>query len=334
MPTPVPDIRPVTRAGLTFGAFILGTTKLWTKDLSGLGVTIGIIDDEIDNKHPALRFTADGRLKVIKKVFFLPVSKSSHSTPIAGLAAGWSRDKYRGIAYNAQIINYVVLTQAGTTTMSRVTRAIRQAIVDECDIINISIGGANPDLDQRNAIAEAHRRGIVIVCSSGNMDIQTRRYPSSYPETISVAAVIYNPEDGTLERGNSTSNDRVTCCAVGRDLVVCRPGGVYTLGNGTSFAAPQVTGFLALIMEKYIRELGSRPDPDVLLTILTGYCLDISPIGKDNNTGYGIPTLFDKIPKIKAVLIASDPVDEEPGSNPIILTTDEFDIGPTSYPVI
>lgn len=121
--------------------------------------------------------------------------------------------------------------------------------------INNSWGGSTGYSSILNeAIKNANDNNILFVASAGNNasdhDI-TPRYPSSYkqPNVISVASLRYD------QQGLSTYSDygknSVHIAAMGSSVLSTLPYNRYGYMSGTSMAAPQITGAIAAICNKY-----------------------------------------------------------------------------------
>jgi subtilisin family serine protease len=66
-------------------------------------------------------------------------------------------------------------------------------------------------------------------------------------------------------------------------VLVPAPGASYQTRTGTSFAAPQVSGVAALLLER-----NRKLDPVAIRGILTATARDLGPPGQDDQFGAGI----------------------------------------------
>lgn len=144
--------------------------------------TIAIIDSGIDENHPALseNIVSGGRS-------FVPgeegtKDQTGHGTMVAGMIA--AKGKMSSIAPSIGIVPYKVFGK-GASESEWVIQAIKQATKDNVDVINLSLGTYKDPTNKddakvikayEKAIKYAHKKGIVVVASSGtdgyNMDDQ------------------------------------------------------------------------------------------------------------------------------------------------------------------
>lgn len=104
-------------------------------------------------------------------------------------------------------------------------------------------------------IDEAHANGSIIVAAAGNGSTcngsSNLVYPASFNHVISVTSV--GPNDNherTIGNPSTTHqhNSEVDLSAPGYDVLLSTAPGQYMTGNGTSFAAPYVSGTIALML--------------------------------------------------------------------------------------
>jgi subtilisin family serine protease len=73
------------------------------------------------------------------------------------------------MAPDAEIYDYRVFgEEGGFGVTDAIVTSIFEAVYDECDVINMSLGGRWPSPDIRAAVQFAHSKGIFVVCASGN----------------------------------------------------------------------------------------------------------------------------------------------------------------------
>ena len=157
---------------------------------------------------------------------------------------------------------FIVLTDRGSQKHRNVERDPR---------VELCIDDKEPPYHTvivREAVRAAHdQNGALIVAASGNSGQEGVSYPARYPGVLAVgAASIANPDKRAKF---SSTGPQVSVVAVGENIVGTVPqsscgggflpcvGGPYATGSGTSFAAPQVSGLVALILS---RSRGLKPD--------------------------------------------------------------------------
>ncbi len=113
-------------------------------------------------------------------------------------------------------------------------------------VMNLSFAGlADPEIER--AVAAAYRKGIILVAAAGNAGPSSPPlYPAAYPEVIAVTA-----SDG--RRGIYSAANRgkyISVSARGVDVLAAHVKNTYGMESGTSFAAAEVSGIVASILEK------------------------------------------------------------------------------------
>ena len=161
----------------------------------GSGIVIGVIDTGVDSTHPDLNGLGPNG-KVIKSYNFFDDNESldvnGHGTEVAGIIA--ADGSLKGIAPKAKIISYKVSDDGESVSSDLIIKAIEQAVVDEVDIINISLGvnRTNPKIDM--AVDKAVEQGIIVVAAAGNdgPDLKTIGSPGLNQKAITVGATYNN----------------------------------------------------------------------------------------------------------------------------------------------
>ena len=162
----------------------------------GEGIKIAVIDTGVDHLHPDLfGFGPEG--KIIGGYNFvddtkMPVDTNGHGTEVSGIIA--ADGQLKGIASKASILAYKVSEDGESVSSELIVKAIEQAIEDDVDIINISLGvnRTNPKIDQ--AVNKAVDGGIVVVTAAGNdgPGLETIGSPGKNSKAITVGATYNN----------------------------------------------------------------------------------------------------------------------------------------------
>ena len=243
--------------------------------LTGRGVVVAVVDSEVPQRHPMLA----GR--VIHKSNFTREPwgfADAHGTAVAGIVA--ASGGLDGIAPEATIWNYKVLATNPNMNADDFggARALQQALEDGAHVANCS-WGAGPATDgtgrEARACDTAWSLGLVIVKSAGNRGpgTATLTTPADAHGVIVVGAC--DRQGAGLaaysSRGPTTDGrQRPHVVAPGGDdthgiVSLAVSGGTDDAGYGTSYAAPHVTGVLALLLQQ-----DPARDPEALRQLVVG----------------------------------------------------------------
>ncbi|PYS01085.1 MAG: hypothetical protein DMG12_16005 [Acidobacteria bacterium] len=163
-----------------------------------------------------------------------------HGTLCAGLIAA--------VAPRAMIMPLRVFDDNGQADIFTITKAIRYAVKNQVNVLNMSFGISTNSRSVREAVAAAIAANIVVTGSAGNANTSTPQYPASYSSVLSVAATDMNDKKGSFSNYGSS----VSVSAPGVNIISAYPGGYYAVVSGTSFAAPIVAGEAALVRSKQV----------------------------------------------------------------------------------
>lgn len=270
-----------------------GAPILWSQTLTGVNVKVGVLDTGIDNTHPDLQnrvilrrdFVNDGAT---------PPEFNPHGTHVAGIIGANGRMK--GVAIRCKLIDYRVLDKSGTGSIQNIISALDAAILDGCQIVNLSLGTSADFSSLHDAIRRATNAGILVVAAAGNEGENTITYPAFYPESMSVGAVNFDSSTGLInipqEPWFSSTNSQVDVAADGWRVTSTVPGGGYAIYTGTSMATPHISGIAALLQDKTRRRTGSFVNGRALFTTIKSMTIDVHTRGIDTLTGAGFVTFF------------------------------------------
>jgi hypothetical protein len=243
---------------------------------TGKNVLIAMIDSEVDQRHPDLAGAIADRLEPIGHEF----KPQPHGTGMAGAMA--SHRRLIGVAPGARILAVNAFgTDADSAygTTEQILKGIDWAIANHARVINMSFAGPRDPLVQL-ALKKAYEKGIVLVAAAGNAGPNSEPlFPAADPDVIAVTATDVN--DALLPEANRGAH--ISVAAPGVDILVPAPNAQYQLTTGTSVAAAEVSGVIALMLER-------RPnaDPDSIRRALQSTAKDLGPRGRDDDFGWGL----------------------------------------------
>lgn len=191
-----------------------------------------------------------------------PMDDHGHGTHVAGIiamAAG-NRQGGAGVAYGAKIMAIKAGQATGTFADTDIAEAIRYAVANGADVINMSFGGYGHSFLVEEALQDAFG-SCVLVASAGNDGISTSDAPmggkDTYPAGYSyVLGVMASGQSGQLASFSNWDyykdrNAEYEIVAPGVDIYSTLPGGQYAPWSGTSMAAPMVSAAAAILRTKY-----------------------------------------------------------------------------------
>lgn len=248
------------------------------RDTDGEGVRVAVIDTGA-TKHADLKFA-----KGINVVRGEPATdfgdRMGHGTHVCGIVAGRGEvgKGVRGAAPGAALHVYRVFGRDSETAESfGIAKAIRQAVDDGCDLINLSLGGEGGMPDVLREIQRARALGVVCLAATGNDYRGPVAYPARYAQAMAVSAFGRKgtfpagaAQALTIEKpfGTDRKNFMANFSNVGSEVSLTGPGvgivstypGGYAAMDGTSMACPAITGSLARLLARQTRILNMERD--------------------------------------------------------------------------
>ncbi len=261
-------------------------------------VKVAILDSGID-------YTGDIDVKMRKNfipgqdtVYAIYEDSVGHGTNVAGIIAAKDNDiGITGLNPNVELYSARILDDNLQAPISRVVDAIYWAIDNKVNIINISFGTMTDSEALHQAIKDAYDQGILIIAAAGNHG--EVEYPAAYEEVIAVGSV-------------DTNGDRNDGSAIGEELELVAPGeqilstgsfGGVSVGDGTSLAAPHVTGIASILWQKDL-----SCSSDFIRTLLA---TSANQYGEREEYGYGLVDLkyaLKQYKKLKKIYDKNQPI--------------------------
>jgi serine protease len=241
--------------------------------------------------------------------------RNGHGTHVASTIAEATNNDIAltGLAYGASIMPVKVLDDTGEGDATVIAKGVRFAAAHGAKVINLSLE-FGVDIGWRqipqliDAMAEAHRKGAVVVAAAGNEGDTAVAYPARNSKVISVGSTT---EHGCLsDFSNQGSGLDLVAPGGGPDAPLADPGcapggpagrniaqmtliGVHktTFGiprgyQGTSMAVPHVSATAALVIASGV--LGAAPSPQAVERRMETTARDLGAPGYDTGYGWGL----------------------------------------------
>lgn len=267
---------------------------------TGDGQVVAVVDSGVDLEHPdlvdALARRGDG--SVLGRDFVegddVPQDRFGHGTMVAGVVAATAGNGVgtRGVAPGARLMPLRVLDERGVGTTASIADAIDFAVDNGATVVNLSLEAATRIAVQDvaavvAAIDRAVASGVAVVAAAGN---QHERLQDFDPDLEVLVVGATDRDDRRAGFSDAGRTDLLMAPGVQVVSSWCRvpqvpvcDGTVHNQGiaDGTSFAAPQASGAIALLMEA-----GLTAEQAVERLVVTAE--DLGPRGDDAATGVGL----------------------------------------------
>jgi subtilisin family serine protease len=189
----------------------------------------------------------------------IPFDDNLHGTHVSGIigALGNNGRGVTGVNWEVRIMVLKVCNSVGSCSFADVADAILYAVNNGAHVMNASLGGTAFSQTLQDAVKEADKNEVLLVASAGNSTLDNDlipSYPASFhfPNIIAVAASDQDDQFASFSNFGATSVDVV---APGNHTLSTWPLDIFPAGydwiEGTSMAAPHVSGLAALLMDYY-----------------------------------------------------------------------------------
>lgn len=322
VPTPTPTPPPTgnfntAETRRSDGVNFHGAITAYQAGATGQGILAGVIDDGIDEDSPEFA----GRISSLSAD--LAGSRGingegTHGTNVAQILLGAKNDAgTMGIAYNANLLVLRADRPGSCATEdpandesgcqfpeSAIAAGLDRAITAGARVVNISLGGGDPPgATLRGAVQRATAAGIIVILSAGNEGDTTAggndpNNPEPFAQgmrdaggglVIIVGSVDENGANsdfsnraGTYAGSYLAALGEGVCCAYKNGVIETDGNFVFVI-SGTSFAAPQVAGAVALLAQAF-PSLSSQQ----IVQLLYQSARDAGAAGDDAVYGQGV----------------------------------------------
>lgn len=261
--------------------------KAWNLGATGKGITVAVVDTGVDINHPDLQDNLVSGYNAITGETGLSAvqDNNGHGTHVSGIiAAELNGVGVVGVAYQAKIMPIKTMDRSGEGTDDVIADGIVWAADHGAKIINLSLGSDTQEEVLKEAVQYAIDRGCLVVAAGGNKEdstnLTTITYPAADPQVLAVTATDANDNLASF----SLTGPNAGIAAPGTHIVsdYWDNGSGYATIDGTSMAAPFVSGVAALVWSMH-------PDfsADHVRQDLEDSAIDLGSPGRDSSFGYG-----------------------------------------------
>ena len=237
----------------------------------GAGAVVAVIDTGVQSNHPELVG------KTIAGYDFIDKDRTpddvgnrrdddgdgekdelvGHGTHVAGIVAL--------AAPEARIMPVRALDSEGRGTTFGIAKAIRYAVRNGADVVNLSLGSSQQtdllaDLLGDDDDDEEEGRAV-FVAAAGNDNNSVRQFPAAEENAIAVTSVDQQKKKSGFANFGGVEERWVKVAAPGTDIHAPFPTGRYATWSGTSMATPFVAGQAALVHGVYSSAGNARVSP-------------------------------------------------------------------------
>lgn len=226
---------------------------------------------------------------------------NGHGSHIAGIVGACNNAiGVVGVAPQVQVISAKILDKNGQATPESIDSGLRYALQIKPSVVNASFGSFTAlPASTIKMINQLWDIGIPVVCACGNHGPnQGLMWPARLDNVIAVGACDIERHIAPF----SATGPEIDFVAPGVDILSTYLHGEYAAMEGTSMAAPFVTGLIALLVahaKSQSRTLTSAQ----IFGILRSISMDVGVKGVDNIFGNGLldPTKLFETPPVPAV---------------------------------
>lgn len=245
-----------------WGLSEISAPKAWDIKNGKSNVMVGIVDTGVDLNHEDLKGNVIKGINTVDETRD-PSDDHGHGTHVAGTVGAVTNNAIgiSSISWGAKLLAVKSCDENGDCKTSDVSRGIKYAIDKGAKIVNVSVAGEGSCRGTYDDISRyAKEKNVLLVVAAGNgiqgKGVDAKKWiPAGCNDIFTVGAI-------------GPSGDRASYSNYGDVLSISAPGGdrgaeactestcilstsnnnTYSLRQGTSMAAPQVSGAAALLL--------------------------------------------------------------------------------------
>jgi subtilisin family serine protease len=253
---------------------MVGLTSLMLLTSGTPDIAVALLDGPVDRSHPDLAHANIRSIGDSDGCHHTQSVACAHGTFVAGVLVAKRGSQAPAIAPGCTLLVRPIFHESGTggqmpiATPASAATAIVDSTVAGARIVNLSAATVEPTTRStrvlRDALNYAASRGTLVIAAAGNQGTLGSSEITRHPGVIPVAAYTRHGRPMTQSNlGQSLAQRGIG--APGDRIVSLRPGGDVRTWTGTSFAAPFVTGAVALLWSLF-----PAAPPGVLRNAVTG----------------------------------------------------------------
>lgn len=263
------------QTNIPWGVQRIKSSHSW-KASEGHGVYVAVLDTGI-YPHDDLSGNLIGGISFVPNEGW--IDENGHGTHVAGTIGAKRNGNVCGVAPSVHLYSIKVLDRQGTGRWSWLINGLfwmKRYAGCIFDVANMSLGASSAPTSVEDMCRYASSKTL-LVCAAGNTG-GTVGAPARYEDCLAVSAI-----DNTDSIAQfSCRGSEIDLCAPGVDIVSTSLDNDYAVLNGTSMAAPHVSGAAALCRSTH-RSLNMSNIRDLLIK----HADDLGNPGKDDEYGYG-----------------------------------------------
>jgi subtilisin family serine protease len=207
---------------------------------------------------------------------------TGHGTQVAGVIAT-STNNSQGIAgmcWNCRLMIIKVVQPGGVANYSDIAAGVMYATQKGAEVINVSLGGYSDSVTLRTAV-EAASQTAVVVGGAGNDNKNSAFYPAAYGDHV---LAIAGTDAADIKTSASNYGTWVDASAPAVTITTTFDGGSYGSTDGTSMAAPFVSGLAGLLRSQHPDWSANEVQAQIIHTVQD---IDVVNPGYAGQLGHG-----------------------------------------------